>query len=197
MKYLEGGMLYLVAEPHIFWSLMIHRKATGRFLPPQPKGREVWTWAETYAAVEAARLAEPMFSSGVPRGTKLTIRSRSLAALQLFNKGNILHGTAPAFVYTLLDAGAIPTVSDVVGRSEECELLMCEGYLPTWWTECETFWEGAVARALAHDKAPCLFFCTPVGCKAADFQSAPCGGYHDPQYQRELQAIKNAATRRR
>ena len=53
-KHIEGGLAYIVGEPYLFWSMMIHRKATGMCFPPCAK--DGGTWQNTWCFEELVRL---------------------------------------------------------------------------------------------------------------------------------------------
>ncbi len=56
-RFLEGGWLYLLGEPNVFWSLMIHRRLTSMntCLPPCKPGL---TWAKSWIVAEVERTAK-------------------------------------------------------------------------------------------------------------------------------------------
>ena len=206
-KYLEGGYLYLIGEPHLFWSMMIHRRATGLLFPPQPADQTLWSWSQTWPALEAARMARPLNPtslSGLDGPRRIHLESRSLAALQMFNQH-----TPPAFALHLMSATMGPVLAGSPNTfAPDCNEEMAAGALPEWWVRCEDLWGGALARALAavapdggagtggagggssNGVAPCMFHCTPLGCAFAA-SGGTCHGYHDSQYRLEVEAVKN------
>jgi hypothetical protein len=175
-KYLEGGLLYLIGEPHLFWSMMIHRKAKGMCFPPQPDTQRTWSWAQTWAMLEMERLNGPVVAArGQSMLSSINVKSRSLSALVLFEN---LRSPDSARAATLKFVAA--------ARSNEDHLMT---NLPSWWTECETLWSGVIDRAWRRSPptAACMFFCTPVGCMAG---ASSCVAFHDEQYKNEITKIK-------
>jgi len=201
-KHLEGGLLYLTGEPHIFWSMMIHRRATGVFLPPQPAGQTLWTWSHTWPSMELARMTKPLTPASMAAvdtsRQKVHMQSRSLAALQFFQGQS-----PPAYAEHLMSA--LGEVEDAATLGMDDNGVMAAGALPDWWTRTELLWGGALARAVAATApggngegggggggggvAPCMFHCTPMGCVAV-LDGGTCQGFHDVQYKRDIEAIK-------
>ena len=197
-KFLQGGILYLIGEPHLYWSLMIHRKATGKCFPPQPSGQHTWTWDKTWAALEAARMLNPLLSTTgasaphrPPRSMHMT--SRSMASLQIFDQNSMVSGTAADLVEVIGEA-LLPVLGSFPNRNH----LMEAGSLPLWWTRCEDLWGGSLHRAIAEDKVPCQFHCTPMSCLAATHGGGPsaCMAFHDEQYKHEIEVIQREAQAR-
>ena len=60
-KYTEGGLLYLIGEHHIFWSLFIHYKATSLCFPASEPGMS-WT-QHSWLGKELVRTYTPLESN--------------------------------------------------------------------------------------------------------------------------------------
>lgn len=178
-KFLEGGILYVVGEPHLFWSLMIHRKATGKCFPPQPQGQKTWNWDSTWAAKEAQRIMTPVLQSPPGSTQRPHAASRSMSALSLL-KGTSSSGSA----------SSPPPFLSAIMNSEDHLMTV----LPSWWTKCESFWTGALDRALLQNSATCMYFCTPVGCTVL---ASTCRGCHDTEYASAIAVIKGTVKGRR
>ena len=202
-KFLQGGILYLIGESHLFWSMMIHRKATGKCFPPQPSGQHTWTWAKTWAALEANRLTNPIMkiatsssaaAASPPRPTAMHMTSRSMASLLIFDQRSILSGRAPDFVNIVAETFPLLAAS-FPGDLPDRNHMMEAGSLPLWWTQCEDLWGGALNRATVEGKVPCQFHCTPMGCLATTHGGGPsaCVGFHDEQYKHEIEILQLAA----
>lgn len=138
-KYLEGGILYVIGEPHIFWSMMIHRKSTrGQYCFPPP-GPSASTWLEDdfWGMRELQRMIAP--SQGGNMGQRaIKSSSRSLGAVAMSRDRSLM--------VKFMMSAASPAV-------------------PSWWTDCELLWGGSLSR-VSGTKPLCMFFCTPVGCAA-------------------------------
>jgi hypothetical protein len=164
-EYLSGGWSFLIGDANVFWSLMIHKKFSGKFLPPSPPGSK---WDESYCVNELVRMleaAETTASGGIK-----VAGSQSMSAISFIR---------------LRHDGAHPlkTNFDPVPSFEES--------LPEWWTTLETFYQGMWDRAVCSERglqptAPCMFFCADK-CKAAQ----NCKYFHDDvMKEQELTRVK-------
>jgi len=224
-KYLEGGFLYLIGEPHLFWSLMMHKRSTGLCFPPMTlaaarattggaeetsaragsgsvtgTGNAGFTWNDTWAMTEVERMTKPVRASLeqgellITGGAGLKFCSRSLAATMLLANRN--------FVELLGPVTSLPPPATEVA-------------LPGWWRDCEALWGSTLNSCLQRGLGsisgsgsgsdssgtfPCMFYCTPVGCRAASAATGSsstatttpgCCGWHDPQWQTGIERIKN------
>lgn len=171
-KVLEGGILYLIGETHLFWSMMIHRRATGFCFPPGKQGEK---WGGTWCFREIDQLMTGLMaaSSNLPVGSRIQNRSRSLAATVLVNKKL----TGVTYIDVLDEERSIPISSQT---------------LPSWWKHLEEMWGGVINRAVEHGKAPCMFHCTPTGCRAT-----VCCAMHDELWKTVVVAVKMRATNNR
>lgn len=175
-KYLEGGFLYLIGEPHLFWSLMIHRKSTsGQLCFPPPIVNPEKPWADdSWAVRELERIGNPIINRTTNTGIsnsplQIKIASRSLSTIAILNKNE-------AFNDVLL---SLSSSSSIAAPS------MTVATLPKWWSDCEQLWGGVLARVTGN-KPPCMFYCTPVGCGAG----VGCVGSHDQQWKAAIETIK-------
>ncbi len=172
-KVLEGGILYLIGETHLFWSMMIHRRATGLCFPPGKVG-EKWGGTWCFREIDQFMTGLMAASSNIPAGSRIRNGSRSLAATVLLNKKL----TGVTYIEVLDDERPIPTSLKA---------------LPSWWKHLEEMWGGVLRRAEEHGKAPCMFHCTPKGCRAT-----ACCAVHDDVWKTGVGAVKmRAAANRR
>eukprot|EP00976_Prorocentrum_cordatum_P041178 835897-Prorocentrum_minimum.AAC.1 len=167
-RVLEGGILYLLGEAHLFWSMMIHRRATGLCFPPG-KGGEKWGGTWCFREIDEMMTSVMSAKSNLPAGSRIQNRSRSLAATVLVNKKL----TGVTYVDVLDEERPVPITSQA---------------LPSWWKQLEEMWGGVTSRAVEHGKAPCMFHCTPTGCRAAE-----CCAMHDDVWRRQVAAVKMRA----
>jgi hypothetical protein len=168
-KYLEGNFLYLEGEPHLFWSMMIHRKQSGggACLPFEAKTDQ--KWEETWCIQELEKMVSPMMANGLTpeKAGPLKMQSRSLAMVEFMQQRNNdnLFGVQ-------LDELYIPTE---------------ESLLPKWWAGGNALWTSLLQRADAAGRVPCMFYCTPSGCVAGE---AACVGHHDEEFKDKVCRIK-------
>lgn len=84
-KMLEGGWLYLVGEPSMFWSAMINRRSYGRICPPAPEAGETFE-NDTLAGRELNRMVATVEGAVEKRGINniaVKAESRSMAAVAI------------------------------------------------------------------------------------------------------------------
>ena len=172
-KHLEGGMLYLLGEPHLFWSMMIHRKAT-KLCFPHPAESHIYASGEQdfdcWAGLELQRVLGECARTTTRTENKdtklLKFSSRSMAASLIMN--DIRRGIMQN---EMLD---------------DCKNLECLSYpLPTWWKDCESLWSGACEKAVLEGKPICMFYLTPTGCSQRG-----CVGLHCHDWAAEIGKIK-------
>ena len=174
--YLKGGWCYLIGDPNIFWSLIIHKRTTGKILPPAQPGA---SWDDTYCANELLRMLSPLVdesSAAISTSTTpnpshpVEKQSQSMAAISFIQLRHLR--THPM------------TLSAMVPCTQED--------LPEWWTALEKFWGGALKRAQMDDieGAPCMFYGRGV-CKAAG-----CRHWHDDRWIRDMQKISQRFSER-
>lgn len=148
-KYLEGGFLYLIGEPHLFWSMMIHRKLSERGECFPQNSRTQNSWIVSWGMQELERMATPVLHRFVGGGSVggIANRSRSLSAVLMMQNME--------FSQEVLSYSVSPAI-------------------PAWWAAVESLWGSALRRVTS--KPPCMFFCTPVGCSAG---SSCCGSHDE------------------
>ena len=191
-KFLEGGLLYLVGEPHCFWSLLIHLRATGKCFPPQPSGQTTWNWRSTWCAAEMLRIMVPLAghsrsptSLGGPQAAPLHGASRSMAAVRCADVAS--NHLAPFFEPVMASGvGDAMMGLPIADDASSYDALMGEGSLPDWWRDLESLWGGVIARAWAEKKAPCMFFNSPMGCSAG----ARCPAHHCEVFKSQVRRLK-------
>lgn len=173
-KYLEGNFLYLVGEPHLFWSMMVHHKMTGMCLPFE--GQTHQKWEETWCIQELEKMVTPMMTRGLTgaQAPALKMNSRSLATVEFMQQKNNdnLFGVKLEELYIPTDAAL----------------------LPPWWGECNELWTSLLKRTLAakgsdgaSGRVPCMFDCCPSTCMAGE---ASCIGHHDLEFKTKIFQIK-------
>lgn len=169
-KYLEGGILYLEGEPHLFWSMMIHLKMTGACIPFERRADS--KWEETWCIQEMEKMMFPLMAGGSGSSrTPLKMASRSLALISFMQrrKSGNLFGVS-------LDELYIPTDPSL---------------LPAWWGASNLLWTSMLERAAeagaGRGRVPCMFYCTPRGCEAGE---SSCLGYHDGEFKSKIDQIK-------
>jgi hypothetical protein len=154
----------------MFWSIMINRKATqGKMCLPPCKSGLPWD-SETFMGKELHRVMAPGEHDKIPSGTRLKFSSRSHAACTFI--GLQSH---PCF----RNGNNIPSTKNE---------------LPPWWRRCENLWNNSLMRVLSGDKlAPCMFFCTPLGCAAGK----SCAAWHDMQWKADSDKWKSMSVQSR
>lgn len=189
-KYLEGCWLYLIGESHLFWSMMIHKLATGLCLPLQTSVQmeaKLWKWDDIWCFKELEQIFETLQNGGNvnsssnansseykvdvdPNSPKTKFKSRSLAAVAIVN------GTK---------------MNRILPNTDEKPWLPCTpDELPFWWIEEQHLWGSCLERSIIHNKAPCMFYCTPRKCLAASNTTFTCQCYHDDEWKNEITKIK-------
>jgi len=171
-KHIEGGLAYIVGEPYLFWSMMIHRKATGMCFPPCAK--DGGTWENTWCFEELGRLmsnheALAKNKHKLPQNSKSKLQSRSMACCCVIQ--NMIQ--APAFP-EVLTGGLLPVTVEA---------------LPSWWRKLEMMWNEAMKKMLASEKCTCMFYLTPNGCAAG---ANPCIGIHEKEWKKVVEDIKRS-----
>ena len=166
-KHIEGGLAYIVGEPYLFWSMMIHRKATGMCFPPSAKYSD--TWEDTWCFKEIERLMShhEAVAAQKPRNGKSKLQSRSMACCCVIQ--NMIQ--APAFP-EVLTGGLLPVTVEA---------------LPSWWRKLEMMWSEAMKKMLASEKCTCMFYLTPNGCAAG---ASACIGIHEKEWKKVVEDIK-------
>ena len=169
-KHIEGGLAYIVGEPYLFWSMMIHRKATGMCFPPCAK--DDGTWENTWCFEELERLmahheALAKQKHKLPRNGGSKLQSRSMACC--------------CVIQNMIKAPAFPEVltGELLPKTVEA--------LPSWWRKLETMWSGVMKRILASEKCTCMFYLTPSRCAAG---ANKCNGIHDKEWKKVVEDIK-------
>jgi hypothetical protein len=171
-KYLEGGILYLIGEPHLFWSMLIHwHNNAGVCLPVQNDcGHK---WEDTWCRKEFDTLASSVMASGLtPSAGRIKMNSRSQACVDfMMNRDNMLQ----MFGISLMEENIPPS----------------RALWPDWLEPCCALWSGVLARVAEIDSSrpPCMFYCTPTGCQAGENQ---CVAAHDREWQRRVEEIKRS-----
>ena len=165
-KGIKGGLLYLFGEPSIFWSLMIHFKASQRCLPPCPmKGS--W-FKDTLGGKEMVRTFQSPSEIGTmtPYPTfKSVIKTKSICYTAISNAAS--RGMHPCFQY----GDALP---------------LSINSLPLWWLKVERIWNASIIKCRELQRAPCMFYCTQEGCLAG----SSCICFHDNEWRAIVNALK-------
>ena len=167
---LRGGLLYMFGETNIFWSLMVHYKATGRCLPPCPM-EGTWT-GHTLAGRDLTRVYRPFESAAEeggasrlpPRGSRIDCRTKSYAAASFVAS----KGTHPCFEY----GDSLPVTAN---------------RLPPWWLQVERLWNASMAKCRELQRAPCMFYCGQMGCLAG----GSCNYFHDNAWKAAVKALRH------
>ena len=169
-RVLDGGWLYLVGQPDLFWSAMAHRKESGcdLVLPPLPPTAEV-SWMEAFCMKELDRIAVLRLGArdnGVHLRDQPSLGSQSMAAT--------LGGEFCIFGVM----GGIDPAKRIPSRMKD---------RPKWWKEQEVLWGGGATRAKKQGKPQCMFYCTPIGCA----QGSACEAWHDEIWKEDIERIKS------
>ncbi len=175
-KLMDGGLMYLVGEESLFWSMVLNLPS-GSTVPPNPPNKpleDLYMCKEmdrTYDITQnALRSAAVVGSTGkVNIGT---IRSKSLAYIQ-----SLKQGLSP---FELLESD-----EHIPSEAEQ---------LPQWWKDIAAFWDGIFTRSGMLGpgskifRPQCMFASTPAGC--AHFNKGNlCCAWHDPHHLSSLQTL--------
>jgi hypothetical protein len=192
-KYIEGGILYMIGQAELFWSMVMHYREKGSVLPLSKAGVDVET---TFYAKELERVYVSGMSNNLnaSRASPTSLRSESLAFCQHMAQGSDI---APHPIMDLIEG--------MPNRQQD---------KPLWWTVLAEFWDTHLARcgmpagreidiyenqeaAAAQPPVPsiytqcprptCMFFCCPppegFGC-GFSHEGRPCTAWHDEHYLR-------------
>ena len=210
-KFLEGGLLHISNEPHLFWSLMINwkfaRKCFPQPLPPSPSPQKNSTLSLSHSLAQSLSL----YDAANAEEEEPTLADDCWAVKELdrcfvpMAKSSLAGGAPPkilksnslAFCAVLKDEKDFLLIDTLNDAPTE---------LPGWWVDLEKLWGGLMERlevegdgSLSHieeereegkgkGKAPCLYYCTPAGCALGEV----CVCVHDALWAVEIAIVKQA-----
>lgn len=183
-RFLDGGPLYLIGEPQLFWPMVIYFKLTGSCCPPlRPRPLEDMPLFldDTVAGKSVAQAMRHMQGfvnmPGQPP-IQMKMESRSVAYV------SILHKRHPSFFPpNFLKFGervALPTDRATLEADFK------------WWVEAAAPWDKLL-RVMSEAPGdvghmPCMFYCTPIGCMTARIEE--CAYRHYPKWKKEVKDLQ-------
>ena len=185
-RFMDGGPLYLIGEPHLFWPMVINFKRTGSCCPPlrpPPLDAERGPLLLDHTVPAMGMAQALMYMQNIGRGlgpgpTEMRFQSRSLAQTSLMRKKD------PAYFP--------PKFCDF---GEEVALPIDREILETefkWWVEAATPWDNllSVMAEAPEDVGhmPCMFYCTEIGCMSE--RVGECLYRHDPAWKKEVKDLE-------
>ena len=169
-KMMNGGWLYLLGEPELAWSMLMHWRECGT-VAPGAEARGMPVMKSTVWGRELERLTE-LYSraSTRVRGQAVSLPGRSIAA-------------TAALTRTLAPSLPFLNMEDPLPAKSEA--------LPAWWVNAARPWNEALARISAGQAPSCMFYLAEVG-RAGQHTNADglCAGCHDEEWQKSVAEIK-------
>jgi hypothetical protein len=188
-KFIDGNILYLMGEYHLFGSAVINFMAAGSVAPVIPRNSAVRAWADCASTRDLARFAAEVQEMGrqglrnrqVPRGSNI------LTTTAMINGRGESEKVLPWMSYE----GDFP----LRGQAE----------LPGWWKRAVGPWDSAMAIIFegggSSETIPCMFFASQAdpkgnGCAldpGFDYSASgitPCQLRHDEEWLNRCRVVR-------
>jgi len=194
-KHLDGGLLYLIGEPHLFWCSVLHFAAFSSCAPPFPpdaalRGYEDSVYYQEFSRIHS-ELSSQYMAKEPPPGSAVVCQSRMQAIVVEIQLLQEMKKTACVADQQLMYR-KLPWGREHHGA--HCHLPTREAELPQWWVDAVQPWDR-VMKIMFDGRGevgsvPCMFYATKlapggIGCLAPpgyDYSRCsvrPCPCHHD------------------